>query len=470
MVSSRTKRLAQMAVEDSGRMRLWLAKVLLQAAAVLRKNPLSQTLFGLLPLTLREQVRGRYYHKARALSSFSRTRAWNDASPTVSREATPRAKEGSLTGRKLHVNVVGYFNGQFGLAESARLYVSALDQIGVSAAAVNVEFNLPHEFGDEQFAANVSDQLDDGVDLICVNPDYLDDARCAIDLDERRCKLGSWFWELEQVPATWLPALQHVDGIVSASEFIRSAFSRVTDKPVHRVPLPLVLHQGSNLKRPDFGIPGGSFVFLSAFDFNSRTERKNPAGVIKAFKEAFPDRAHDVMLVVKTTNGHRHLPELQYLLELAGSDSRILFRDEVIPRRHLVALQKCCDAFVSLHRSEGFGLHLAENMALGKPVIATNWSGNTDFMTSQNSCLVDHRLVPVPENAYPFGTGQRWAEPDVASAVAHMRRLVEDREWTFALGKNAQRSVKQQLDPARIGHELLAAFKSHEPMHEALVR
>lgn len=458
-----------MAAEDFGRLRLRLAKVLLQAAAEMRKNALSQAIFRSLPLSVRECMRGRYYDKARMLSTFPRTPAWEADVHENARIEAPQATRASAgDDRANHVNVIGYFRGEFGLAESARLYVSALEETGFSTTAVNVELDLPHEFRDAKLAARVADRLDDGLDLICVNPDYLDEARAAIDLENRNCRLGSWFWELENVPDTWLPALAHVDGIISASEFIRTAFSKITDKPVHRVPLPLIPHPPSDLKRSDFGIPADPFVFLCAFDFNSRTERKNPAGAIHAFKEAFPDRREDVMLVVKTTNGHRHLPELQQLLELAGSDPRILFRDEIIPRRHLAALQRCCDAFVSLHRSEGFGLHLAENMALGKPVIATNWSGNIDFMTPKNSCLIDYSLMPVAANAYPFWEGQRWAEPDISCAAVHMRRLVSDQAWAAKLGLAARSSVTQQLDPERIAHDLLAAFKVHQSRHEAL--
>jgi len=120
-------------------------------------------------------------------------------------------------------------------------------------------------------------------------------------------------------------------------------------------------------------------------------------------------------------------------------------------------LQSVCDAYVSLHRSEGLGLGLAECMMQGKPAIATRWSGNLDFMTSDNSALVDYALVPVGEGEYPMSNpGDLWAEPDVEHAARLMRRMVDDRAWREGLAVRGRHDVRETLSPARTAERIRA--------------
>lgn len=137
-----------------------------------------------------------------------------------------------------------------------------------------------------------------------------------------------------------------------------------------------------------------------------------------------------------------------------------MVRDEVIDRAHVHALQRCADVYVSLHRAEGFGLGLAECMAMGKPVIATGWSGNVDFMDQANSCLVGYRLVPVGDGEYPHPDGALWAEADVDEAAAHMRRLADDRGYAAGLGARAAQSVAARLSPQAAAAALIARLEA----------
>ena len=132
-----------------------------------------------------------------------------------------------------------------------------------------------------------------------------------------------------------------------------------------------------------------------------------------------------------------------------------MIRDEVIDRSHVQALQRCADAYVSLHRAEGFGLGLAESMRIGKPVIATAWSGNMDFMNHDNSCLVDYRLVPVGEGEYPHHAGQRWAEPDVECAARHMRRIVVEPAFAKRIGARAAQDISQRFSAHNTAMQLV---------------
>ena len=127
-------------------------------------------------------------------------------------------------------------------------------------------------------------------------------------------------------------------------------------------------------------LPDG-FLFLFVFDFFSVLERKNPLGLIDAFARAF--RAGEgPTLVIKTINGDRKLHDLEKLRAAAEGRQDILVIDDYYSAEEKNSLLGLCDCYVSLHRSEGLGLTMAEAMGLEKPVIATGYSGNLDFMTA----------------------------------------------------------------------------------------
>jgi len=293
-----------------------------------------------------------------------------------------------------------------------------------------------------------------------VNPDYLDVALTSIGHArmQGRHVIACWFWELDVIPESWLPAIEHVDEIMVASGFLEAAFRKVTDKPILRVPIPLSERPDSGLQRTDFGLPERKFIFLCSFDFHSFVARKNPHAVIGAFRAAFPHGRDDVRLLVKSSNGHMHPDALRELIAVTGGDARVILRDEVIEAAHVHALQRCCDAYVSLHRAEGFGLGLAECMALGKPVIATGWSGNLEFMTPSNACLVGYKLVPVA-GRYPESDGAMWAEADVMDAANAMRRLADNPQGAIELGRTASRDIREHLAPERAARHLSARLR-----------
>lgn len=381
---------------------------------------------------------------ARAFASvrFPRTPAWDRALPAPPVRELAVADEAP---EKLGVNILGYIRGQFGLGESARMYARALIEAGVQVRLFDIDLQLPHGWDDHSLDPWIGDDLPYPVSIIFVNPDYLHPALDMIGsarLHGQRL-IACWFWELERIPPAWLPAIDRVDEVMVATRFIENAFSSVVMKPVLRVPQPVSPADDSGLGRADFGLEEGKFIFLVTFDFNSWVERKNPLGAISAFMCAFSHARDDVRLLIKSSNGHRHQDAFRQLLNAAMADQRITIRDEVIERAHVRALQRCCDAYVSLHRAEGFGLGLAECMAMGKPVIGTAWSGNMDFMDTGNSCLVPCKMVPVAADGYPGGEGMLWAEPDIGQAAAHMRKLAEDRAFAARLGAKAAEDIRR---------------------------
>ena len=115
------------------------------------------------------------------------------------------------------------------------------------------------------------------------------------------------------------------------------------------------------------------------------------------------------------------------------------------------ALEDACDVFVSLHRSEGFGLAVAEAMYLGKPVISTDWSATAEFVNEQNGCPVAVDLIELTETHGPYEKGQIWADPRVPAAADAMRRLAADPELRARLGAQAARDIRARFAPAVVG-------------------
>ncbi len=408
-----------------------------------------------LPAAVREGTLRLLTRRLQGQTRFPRTTAW-DVERVVPDALVPL--EALSVPAPSGVNIVGYIHGQFGLAEAARCYARALIQHGVPVAMLDVDLGLPHASGEHAFDAYLDNTTPHPVSIIFINPDYLEQALAAIGNARLQGKylIACWFWELEQIPDSWLPALALVDEVLVATAFVEQAVRRVTHKPVLRVPMPLGALPSSGLRRSDFGLPDNAFVFLVSFDFSSLMERKNPEAALRAFRMAFPGDRKDVRLLIKSSNGYRFPHLLQHLSTLSQGDDRILIRDEVIEREHLNALHHCCDAYVSLHRAEGFGMGMAESMAIGKPVIATGWSGNMEFMDDDCAALVGYTLVPVKEGQYPGGQGQRWADPDIQQAAVWMRRLVDEPGLAAEMGSRGREHVERVLS-GRAAAERIAA-------------
>ncbi|CAE1138937.1 glycosyltransferase family 4 protein [Xanthomonas euroxanthea] len=422
-----------------------------------RQQSWLQRIYRIFPQRWRDRVSSTLSARSLVQTRFQRTAAWELCAKGAD-ACLPMDADISVTRiPSVGINIVGYLRGEFGLAESARMYARALISARVPVSLYDLDMGLAHSWDDRSLDGLIDQRMPHQVTVVFVNPDYLQAAfekigRARMD---GHYVIACWFWELEVIPPSWLSAIALVDEIIVASRFIEDAFRSVTDKPIMRLPLPLSDQPDSGLQRHDFGLDPETFVFLFTFDFHSFVARKNPQAVVNAFRHAFPVDRNDVRLVVKSSNGHMYPEQMAELLSLVAADKRILLRDEVIDRMHVRALQRCCDVYVSLHRAEGFGLGLAECMSLGKPVIATGWSGNMEFMTDSNSCLVDYDLVPVA-GRYPESDGARWAEPRIASAAAAMRRLADDPSQARRLGEAARDDICARLAPRSVAEHLLA--------------
>jgi len=178
------------------------------------------------------------------------------------------------------------------------------------------------------------------------------------------------------------------------------------------------------------------------YDSLSFQSRKNPKAVIASFKQAFNENDLSVGLVVKVNNAKMLENEINELEKLKGNYINIYFITDTLSRIEINGLISCCDVAVSLHRSEGLGLLCQEAMYFGKPVIATNWSGNVDFMDNETACMVDYSLVPIGNDIGPYKANQRWAEADVSHASMYMCKLKEDKEFYHKIGGNAQKYIQ----------------------------
>lgn len=346
------------------------------------------------------------------------------------------------------LNLVGYARGGLGLGENLRRFAETLHAAGLPFSLVDFDANLGDRSRDTRLERRIRRDNPYPTNVFFVNADQMPVARerFGAGFFEGRHNVGFWFWELERFPEAWSGAFDLVDEVWTASEFVRGAIAARTSKPVHRVALPVELPAIRSFDRAEFGLPAAPFLFCFHFDFHSFAQRKNPQAAIEAFRRAFAPDDRRAALLVKTINGAAAPGPMAALREAVGDDPRILLIDGFLDHEAAAGLLSVCDAFVSLHRSEGFGLGMAEAMYLGKPVVATGYSGNLDFMTPVNSCLVHHRLVAVGEGEYPYGAGQHWADPDLEHAADWMRRLVDDPAFARTVGRAGAESIRQTHD------------------------
>jgi glycosyltransferase involved in cell wall biosynthesis len=275
-------------------------------------------------------------------------------------------------------------------------------------------------------------------------------AEVGIGFFAKRYSIGVWFWETDVFSSeerTTAAATRFLDELWVASDYVREAVAAKVDIPVHVVPVPVESPSGPFRTRAELGLPEG-FTFLYVFDFWSG-ERKNPTAVVEAFKRAF-EPSEGPTLVLKSLHGRDWKPhQFEKLQALVDRRTDILVRDGYVSSAERDSYIAMCDCYVSLHRSEGLGLTIAEAMACKKPVIATGYSGNLEFMSAENSCLVPFRLVDIPDTWWAYEAGARWAEPDVDAAAEMMRAMWEHPEVARALGSRARDDVVERFSPQR---------------------
>lgn len=235
--------------------------------------------------------------------------------------------------------------------------------------------------------------------------------------------IGHWFWELDKIPFKWQLTKNYIDEIWVYSDYLVSVFKPLNKKIV-KIPFIYQLKKFQKYDREYFNIPKNKFIFMFAFDFNSFYERKNPGAIVEAFKKKFK-KNKDVILIFKSKNGQHKINDKKNFLSLIQDDENIYLLDIDYNRDKYFSLLSHCDCYISLHRSEGFGLTMYDAMMLNKPVIATGYSGNLEYMNNSNSILIKYKLIKSHKN-YLYNVGGLWAEPNINHASRMMFKLYND--------------------------------------------
>lgn len=378
--------------------------------------------------------------------------------------------------RPYGVNLIGHAFEIFGIGEDIRMAVRALQSANVPCCVI---------YHPAANGAICSERCLEP--LLCTDPSggpYAFNLVCmAAPIHARwlrhfglaplreRYTITSWPWETMMWPDPWNPLLQVADELWPSSSFTAAAFSR----PAAEASLPLrIMPMAAEIPNPDrftnissrlsarvrHDLPLDAILFAYSFDFNSTAIRKNPMATLEAFQLAFPlphlratyglECSHHalsdkVALMIKTFLPQSFTAEWHWLMARAAEDSRIHLVSECLEREELLSLYGCCDVFLSLHRSEGFGRGLAEALQLGLDVIATGFGGNVDFCLGDLAHLVRCRPLPIPHSAYPFADGQVWAEPDLNHAAELCCAVAERRLSLQSVSGNIVRDPSSDL-------------------------
>lgn len=362
--------------------------------------------------------------------------------------------------RPFGINVAGFFTGEYGVGDSSRAYAQAVERTELPHVMVNIRSKVHSNRFSETGVFSTRNPY--AVNLMTFAFDYA--RRFSRDMGRGffrdRYNIALWFWELEKFPARWHSAFDYYDEIWTATDFSRIAFEEVSPVPVRKITYPLFPAE----MQPDrgrFGISESTCVFLFNFDYCSLVKRKNPLALIRAFQLAF-QADEDVVLVLKSINGDREPAERELIREAIG-DAKIICIGEHLRADTMNSLFATCDCYVSMHRAEGFGIGMAQAMALGKPVIATGYSGNMEFMNPGNSLPVRYQLSEIEEVCGPYEPGGIWAEPDVGHAAELMQWVFTHRVEASQIGRQAATDIRRNLSPDKTKHEIMERLRGLNP-------
>ena len=382
------------------------------------------------------------------------------------RKSPPPASHGPETGAtgssvdlaSLGLNLVGYLDAETGMGQAGRSLVDACRAADIPVSPHTLELGVVARRRHAGFAGVTSD-FEHGINLFVVNADQAPAVHehLGAGVYRGRYNIGLWLWEQEQFPENLRGSFELYDEIWTPSSFCVDAISAVSPIPVRRIPLPVTKIADSaeddgaiETLRRELDLPADGFIFLFMFSFLSYAERKNPLATVRAFKQAFGESS-DKVLVLKTSQKDFAPDAYEQLLAEIAEAPNIRLIDDYYSAEQVEALTRLADAYISLHRSEGFGLTLAEAMLHGKPVVATPYSGVTDFFNVNNGYPVRYRLVTLEEEVGPYPAGSRWADADVDHAAEQLKRLIDDDRGRALIVERAQQDIADFLSPESVG-------------------
>lgn len=372
------------------------------------------------------------------------------------------------------INLIASIKSDTGLGQSARLKAETIEASSVPYSIYDFVIPPGGSCNDCSYEDQISNELPYNVNLIHVNASEMPVAymNMGANVWDYRYNIGYWAWELEEFPEEWLPAFNLVDEVWTPSDFVTNTLKKYTDKPVVTIPHCISAPTDVSYGRSYFCLPENRFLFLVMFDSGSSMERKNPIAAIQAFHEAFGVDNPNVGLVIKINEPELSQKDVEIINRalsnsVKAGDERNKVKDgtDTLPGNVYVitgtytkievnSLIKVVDVYVSLHRAEGFGLVLAEAMCVGTPVIATNWSANTEFMNHDVACMVEFQMIAIPEGVPPFPKGFQWADADVSDAAQYMRKLYEDHDYYQGIRNRAMEYIQDKLSVHTIAEQV----------------
>jgi glycosyltransferase involved in cell wall biosynthesis len=356
------------------------------------------------------------------------------------------------------VNLVGYLAGEFGVAAASRSLARMMRATGLPVATTTVRV-ANHRHGVRPTTTIEGEPFD--LSVLAVNADELVRLWNTPEFapHHTRARVGVWYWEVGVLPEPMRKAFDLVDEVWCVSDYVRDCLAPWGDRPVLKHPLVFDEAVPTALRRADLGLPEDPFLFGYVFDYSSVLQRKNPVGLIDAYRRAFgPDDG--ASLILKTIHAEVWPAAAARVREAAAERNDIVFLDGFLDPLEMRALFQLVDCYVSLHRSEGLGLTLASAMAAGTPAIATGWSGNLEFMSSDDSILCPYKLVEVGPDAAPYPASAWWADPDLDAAADAMRRLFERPDVAKHLGAKGRAKFANNFRAAAAGPWFVDRFNA----------
>lgn len=355
-------------------------------------------------------------------------------------------------GKSFGINLVGHLHSEKGMGTGVRSLAASLQDANIPFLSINKEDVLSSNI--DRTITDLNDVNSYLINLIHLNADATSwfAENNGIDFFNGYYNIGFWNWELLTFPEQWRRSAEYLHEIWVPSTYTQTSLLNSINAKVRCIPYAISVPKKipDGITREFFNLPQNKKIFLFAFDFSSIVERKNPKAVIEAFIQAFGDQ-DDVLLLLKTIHGERYPADLAALYNSTKGNQNIKILDKVLSRSEMYALTKLSDVFVSLHRCEGFGLHIFEAMALEMPVIVTAFSSNMDFTNEDNSFLVDYKLIKIDKDYGPYQAGELWAEPEVDHAARLMRLVYEKPELAAKKARQAAADMQDKLSHKAIG-------------------
>lgn len=373
--------------------------------------------------------------------------------------------------KKFGINIYGYINGEFGLGEAVRLLISAIESASIPYDLLNFDILTNHQHNDLSY----SDFKTEGqysINLVLLGPAEAKKIITHSKFNETNFKnkynIFYLNWESEYFPEEYVKNLTFYDEIWFPSRYCEKAISKYFSKPTKTIPYPIEINISplNDVEYSNFFDPN-TFNFLFLFDYNSTLERKNTINLIKCFKKTFEPNDKRVALTIKTSRSTRFKSEKNQLLEEIGNYENIILVENIFEKNTLHHIIKNCDCYISLHRSEGYGLTMAEAMYFGKPVIATGYSGNLEFMNSENSFLVDYEICNVNAKMLNYDENTVWSNPDIEHASQLMKDVFDNPSHAKEIGEKAKSSMLKHYSKKEIGtiihNEISSIYNTFNP-------